>query len=103
MGLLDRLLDNARRRDRKIVLPEGDDPRIVAAAARLKAEKLARPILLGAADAVGKAASQEKVSLDGIDIIDPRSDGRLQDYGTALSQARETMTPAMAAQKPLRE
>ena len=39
MDLLDRLLDNARRRDRKIVLPEGDDPRIVAAAARLKAEK----------------------------------------------------------------
>src|SRR5215510_5665419 len=104
MDLLDRLLDNARRRDRKIVLPEGDDVRIVAAAARLKAEKIARPILIGAADAIGKIASQKKVSLDGIDIVDPRSDARLKSYGAALSQARESMTQTMATRllgKPL--
>ena len=104
MGLLDRLLDNARRHDRKIVLPEGDDARIVAAAARLKAEKLARPVLLGAADAIAATARQEKVSLDGIDIVDPRSDARLKSYGAALSQARESMTPATATRlvgKPL--
>jgi len=104
MDLLDRLLDNARRRNRKIVLPEGDDARIVAAAARLKADKLARPILLGAADAIGKIASQEKVSLDGIDVVDPHSDARLKAYGAALSKARESMTPATAtrlAGKPL--
>jgi len=104
MGLLDRLLDNARRRDRKIVLPEGDDARIVAAAARLKADKLARPVLVGTADAIGKIASQEKVSLDGIDVVDPRSDARLKSYGAALSQVRESMTPATATRlvgKPL--
>ena len=104
MGLLDRLLDNARRRDRKIVLPEGDDARIVAAAARLKAEKLSRHVLVGAPDIIGKMAGQEKVSLDGIDIVDPRSDARLKHYGAALSQARESMTPATATRlvgKPL--
>ncbi|HEX5516709.1 MAG TPA: phosphate acetyltransferase [Pseudolabrys sp.] len=104
MDLLDRLFDNARRRNRKIVLPESDDARIVAAAARLKADKLARPILIGAADAIGKIASQEKVSLDGIDIVDPHSDGRLKSYGAALSQARKSMTPAVATRligKPL--
>lgn len=104
MDLLDRLLDNARRRDRKIVLPEGDDARIVAAAARLKAGRLARPVLIGAADAVGKIASRENVSLEGIDIVDPRSDARLKSYGAALAQARESMTPAMATRlvgKPL--
>jgi phosphate acetyltransferase len=104
MDLLDRLFDNARRRNRKIVLPEGDDARIIAAAARLKAGKLARPILVGTADAIGKIAGQEKVSLDGIEIVDPRSDARLKRYGAALSQARGSMTPAMATRlvgKPL--
>ena len=104
MDLLDRLFDNARRRNRKIVLPEGDDVRIVAAAARLKADKLARPILIGAADAIGRIAGQEKVSLDGIEIVDPRNDARLKNYGAALSQARESMAPAMATRlvgKPL--
>ena len=104
MALLDRLFDIARQRNRKIVLPEGDDARIVTAAARLKLEKLARPILIGMPDALKKIASDLKVSLDGIDIVDPRSDARLQDYSAALANARESMTPAMAMRlvsKPL--
>lgn len=104
MELIDRLLDISRRRYRKIVLPEGEDARIVAAATRLQAEKIAQPILLGTADAVSKAASKAGVSLDGIAVVDPRSDVRLQTYGAALSAMRESMTPAMAtrlASKPL--
>ena len=47
MDLLNKLFDIARQRNRKIVLPEGDDERIIAAAARLAREKIASPILLG--------------------------------------------------------
>jgi phosphate acetyltransferase len=104
MDLIDSLFDSARRRYRKIVLPEGEDARIVAAAARLKSEKLAQPILLGAADAVGKIASETGVSLDGITVIDPRSDAKLQAYGAALAGVRSSLTPSMAVRlmaKPL--
>ncbi len=96
MDLLDRLFDIARQRNRKIVLPEGDDTRIVLAAVRLKAERLAQPVLLGVADALRKIAVDQKVSLEGIEIVDPRGDTRLQSYGAALAHMRETMTPAMA-------
>ncbi len=102
MNLLDRLFDIARQGDRKIVLPEGDDARIVATAARLKREKIARPVLLGSADAINKAAAG--VSLDGIEIVDPRSDARLQAYGKALAAVRDSMTPEIATRlvaKPL--
>src|SRR5215475_15066902 len=78
MEFLDRLFDIARRRNRKIVLPEGDDPRIVA--------------------------TDNNVSLDGIEIIDTRSDARVENYGAAVAKIRESMTPAMAARlvaKPL--
>jgi phosphate acetyltransferase len=84
MDLLSRLFDIARQRRRKIVLPEGDDPRIVEAAQRLRAEKLAEPIVLGADDA--------------------RNDARLSSYGAALSVARPSMTAVMATRllsKPL--
>jgi phosphate acetyltransferase len=104
MDLLDRLFDIARQRNRKIVLPEGDDARIVAAAARLKQQKLAQPILLGTPDAVAKIAGDLKVSLDGIAILDPGSNARLQHYGAVLAKVRESMTPAMATRlvsKPL--
>jgi phosphate acetyltransferase len=96
MQLLDRLFDIARRRYRKIVLPEGDDARIVAAAVRLKTEKIAQPILLGAPEAIEAIANDLKVSLDGIELLDPRKSARLQGYGAALAAHRSSMTPAMA-------
>jgi phosphate acetyltransferase len=93
MDLIDRLFDIARRRRRKIVLPEGEDARIVEAALRLKSENLAQPILLGTGDAPA-----------GVDVIHPRGDTRLKAYGAALAQTRESMTEAMATRllsKPL--
>ena len=104
MELLDRLFDIARRRNRKIVLPEGDDARIVMAAARLRAEGIVRPVLLGTDDTIRAVASDQKVSLDGIEIVDPRTHSQLQGYATALAQTRDSMTPAMATRlvaKPL--
>ena len=104
MELLDRLFDIARRRYRKIVLPEGDDTRVIAAAARLKSEKIAQPILLGDAAAIEKAARELKISLNGIGISDPRRDARLSSYGKTLATLRGSMTAATAARlvaKPL--
>ena len=104
MDLLDKLFDIARQRNRKIVLPEGDDGRIIAAAARLAREEIASPILLGSAEEITRLAGQHNLSLAGVAIADPRSDARLQSYGSALSRFRESMTPSMAtrlASKPL--
>ena len=104
MDLTGKLFDIARRHYRKIVLPEGDDARIVAAAAYLRDEKLAQPVLLGTRDAIERHAGDLKVSLDGIEVADPKSDARLNDYGAALASVRDSMTPAMAtrlAAKPL--
>ena len=42
------LLERAARKRVRIVLPEGHDPRVQAAAARLRAEGIADPIVLGA-------------------------------------------------------
>jgi len=104
MDLMARLFDIARRRYRKIVLPEGEDARIVAAALRLKREKLAQPILLGEPDAIGSIAQEIGGSLDGVALIDPRHDARLKAYGELSAAARPSMTPAMATRlvaKPL--
>lgn len=47
MGLIESIWTKARSRGRTIVLPEGDEPRTVAAAEILKKEGLAKPILIG--------------------------------------------------------
>jgi len=104
MDLIGRLFDIARRRYRKIVLPEGEDARVVAAAVRLRSEKIAQPILLGVPDTIGKIAVEAGLSLDGLELVDPRRHAKLQTYAAALAATRESMTPAMAARligKPL--
>ncbi len=54
MNPIERCFDTARRRHFKIVLPEGDDIRVLAAARGLIDREIARPIVLGAADAIAK-------------------------------------------------
>jgi phosphate acetyltransferase len=104
MDLLDRCRETARRGRFKIVLPEGEDARVLTAARRVKDESIADPIVLGAPEAIAKAASDAGIGLDGITLADPRTDARLQSYGAACAAGRETMTPAMGARlmaKPL--
>ncbi len=104
MNPIERCFDTARRRHFKIVLPEGDDIRVLAAARGLSDREIARPIVLGAANAIAQAANSAGIKLDGIETIDPRGDRRLQDYGAACAAMRETMTPSVGARlmaKPL--
>ncbi|HUE47252.1 MAG TPA: phosphate acyltransferase, partial [Aestuariivirgaceae bacterium] len=83
MSIVERARQAIRGRDLVLVLPEGDDARIVAAAERLAEEKLARPVLIGATE-----------------LHHPR----LRDYAEMLAERRPRMTPAMAERllrKPL--
>jgi phosphate acetyltransferase len=104
MELLDNIFDIARGRKRKVVLPEGEDARVVAAAVHLKNEGIATPIILGTRDAVARAAAEAKVSLGDIEIADPKTDARVKAYGARVAAARENMSEAMGARlvtKPL--
>ena len=104
MNPIERCFDTARRRHFKIVLPEGDDIRVLAAARGLSEREIAQPIVLGAADAIAQAAAAAGIKLDGIAIVDPRRDPRLPDYGAACAAMRTNMTPAIGARlvsKPL--
>lgn len=55
----------------KIVFTEGTDPRILTAASRLAAEEILIPIVLGNEDEIKAVADKERVSLDGITLINP--------------------------------
>jgi phosphate acetyltransferase len=96
MDLLSGLFDSARKHLRKIVLPEGDDPRIIAAACRLRDDKVAIPILLGDRATIEPLARAANIELSGIEIVDPRLDPRGESYAEVAAASRETMTPGMA-------
>jgi phosphate acetyltransferase len=104
MNPVERCFDIARRRHCKIVLPEGGDARVIAAARGLIDREIAHPIVLGAAEAIAKAASDAGVDFKGIETIDPGADMRVQTYGAVCAGMRENMSPAIGARlvtKPL--
>ena len=55
MGLIERIRNKARSCKKRIVLPEGDEPRTVAAAKTIAEEGLAEPILIGSGFVRSKA------------------------------------------------
>lgn len=67
-----RLVEAARAANKRIVLPEGAEPRTVAAAAIVAQRGIARCVLLGQPDEIADAARKQGVSLPGsVEIIDP--------------------------------
>lgn len=88
----------AKAAQKRIVLPEGLDPRVVKAAADAKKLGLAIPILLGAPEQVLKVASENGVDLTGIEIVDPQNNPKRQQYADLLFETRKSkgMTPEQA-------
>ncbi len=67
-----RLMERARKVHKRIVLPEGDDPRTIAAAVLCQARGIARCVLLGDPVRIRHGAALQGVKLpDDIEIIDP--------------------------------
>ena len=104
MDLVERLVAQAKQRRRTIVLPEGDDPRILQAARRLHDEGIARPILIGARAALEEAAAEAGVSLDAIESVAPAESGALDAYAALYLEGRPKANERVAKRllaKPL--
>jgi len=71
MKILDNIRQQARIRNKSIVLPEAHDDRIIKAASILQKEGIARTILIGKREQIEKKAADLNVSLDGVKIINP--------------------------------
>lgn len=71
MDIFEKLADQLRGQDKTIVFPEGEDPRVLGAAIRLKKEQLVEPVVLGNQEAVEKVAGENGFDLTGLQILDP--------------------------------
>ena len=89
MGMIERVWEKARQNVRSIVLPEGTEPRTVQAAARVRDEGIARPVLLGDADGVRAVAERTGADVDGIAVVDPMVSPKTREYADALYEMRK--------------
>jgi phosphate acetyltransferase len=102
MRFIGSVIEKLQRHPKRVVFPEGDEPRILQAARQYAALRLGAPIVLGDPANVRAVAQGLDISLEGIRIINPAVSGDLgsfaarfhalrRDKGIRANEAREAM------------
>jgi len=84
-GLLNRAISNPKR----VVFPEGEEPKIIRAARICVEDGIALPILLGNRDAIEQKARGMNVPLDEIEIEDPATSSKRDEYAQHMWSKRQ--------------
>lgn len=102
MRFIGSVIEKLQRHPKRIVFPEGTEPRILQAARQFFSLRCGVPILLGDRTQIKHAAEKLNVSLEGIRIINPEESEELENFakryemlrrfkGIKEREARETM------------
>ena len=96
-NILAEIKEKAKALQKTVVLCEGEDKRVVRAAADAAKEGVAKIVLLG--DEAEIKAANPDVDLTGVEIVNPLTDSRLPAYNEKLCELRASkgMTPDQAA------
>ena len=76
---LSSLIQRAAQNPKTIVLPEGEDERVLEAAYLAVQNKVAKPVVLGNIDEIKAFFDEKKWSLDGIQIIETEKSKYLEE------------------------
>ncbi|HJQ11378.1 MAG TPA: NADP-dependent malic enzyme [Gemmatimonadaceae bacterium] len=88
-GIMRGIINRATRDPKRIVFPEGEEPKIIRAARQLVDEGIASPILLGQRSVVERIGNENNISLRDIAIVDPATCDKRDKYADYLWQRRQ--------------
>ncbi|GKQ43011.1 phosphate acetyltransferase [Companilactobacillus sp. RD055328] len=103
MDLFESLKTKITGKNLRIVLPEGDDPRIMEAAARLHQEGTVVPVLLGNKEQIVTEAAKINFDLADIEIINPDTYADFDKMVDAFVERRKGKNTAEQAQTMLKD
>ncbi|MBU5454035.1 phosphate acetyltransferase [Caproiciproducens sp. MSJ-32] len=89
MELMNKLWESAKADKKRIVLPEGDEERTLKAAEKINNLSLAYPVLVGNIDEIKRKAENLGVNIEGIEIIDPNTSEKLEEYVNKFYELRK--------------
>jgi phosphate acetyltransferase len=102
MRFIGNVIEKLQRHPKRVVFPEGEEPRILQAARQFHALRLGTPIVLGDQFKIKEAAGKLNIPLDGIRVINPAMSEELENFtkrfhslrrekGLRATEAREAM------------
>ena len=87
--LMRSMIHKAQSHPKRVVFPEGSHQKILRACRVLIEEKIAIPILLGHADEIRRKTAELGLQLNGIEIVEPETAPRRQEYVRELYRLRQ--------------
>jgi phosphate acetyltransferase len=102
MRFIGNVIEKLQRHPKRVVFPEGEEPRILQAARQFHALRLGAPIVLGSPAKIKEVAEGLNISLEGIRVINPAESEDLDNFvkrfhalrrekGLRATEAREAM------------
>jgi malate dehydrogenase (oxaloacetate-decarboxylating)(NADP+) len=88
-GILRAVILRAQHAPKRVVFPEGEEPKVIRAARILVDDGIAHPVLLGNRVIIEHLARELGLSLEDIATEDPYSSARRDPYATALWERRQ--------------
>lgn len=89
LEILEKIFENARKKAHTIVLPEGEDLRMLQAARKATDEKIAHIIIVDTKKSVAKLAADNSISMSGIEIITPSEHQAITQLAQGLHDRRK--------------
>src|SRR5215467_3032059 len=80
MRFIGNIIEKLQRHPKRIVFPEGTEPRVLQAARQFYSLRLGAPILLGNRTRIKEIAEALNISLEGIRIINPAESDELENF-----------------------
>src|ERR1700676_2073878 len=80
MRFIGSVIEKLQRHPKRIVFPEGAEPRVLQAARQFYSLRLGAPILLGDRTRVKELAEALNISLEGIRVINPAESEELDNF-----------------------
>jgi malate dehydrogenase (oxaloacetate-decarboxylating)(NADP+) len=88
-GIMRGIINRAVRDPKRVVFPEGEEPKIIRAARMIADEGIGSPILLGQREIVQRIAEENHISLRDIAIEDPAKSEKRDKYADYLWKRRQ--------------
>src|SRR6184192_2276267 len=88
MRFIGSVIEKLQRHPKRIVFPEGNEPRVLQAARQFHSLRLGVPLLLGDRTKIKEAAERLNVPLEGVRIINPEESEELDNFARRFEQLR---------------
>ena len=101
MTFIEELKNKAKQNIKTIILTESEDKRVLKAAQKVKEEGFAKIILIGNEQDASKLAKENNIDISGIQIINPETSEKYDEYVNAFYELRKAKGMTMDKAKEM--